>query len=106
MFKRDKYFLKDLPKLFIDKSLEKHGVDYNYILENQKQILDVTGKDWFQVYTFDTEEEFEAWKSFCIEILTKKLRPYNFGKERALHEFEMFNLNFGLTQSYIKDESV
>lgn len=106
MLKREKYFLKDLPRLFINKSLEKHGVDYDYILENQKQILEDTGKEWYQIYTFDTEKEFDEWKSFCIEILTKRLKPYRFSKKRAIQEFAMFNLSFGLSQNYLKDESV
>lgn len=103
MLLRNKYTHEQAIIAMINKSLEKYGIDFAYIKENQSKIKQETGKEWYQVYTFDTPEEYENWKQFCIEIMTKKLRPYNLSKKRAEKEFQWINLSFGLTQTYLNE---
>lgn len=106
MLIKNKYEKRDAIRAMINKSLEKYGIDYEYIKENQTKIREKTGKEWFRVYTFDTPEEFTEWKKFCIEIMTKKLRPYNLSPSRAEQEFKTLNSVFGLTQTYLDVQEV
>lgn len=103
MLLKDKYTHEQAILAMINKSLEKYGINYEYIKENQVKIREERGQEWFQVYTFATPEEYENWKQFCIEIMTKKLRPYNLSKKKAEKEFQWINLSFGLTQTYLNE---
>ena len=53
---------------------------------------------WYQYYTFKTEDQFKAWKDFCILELISKLKMT---EAQAEEEFKWFNLNYGLKQEYL-----
>ena len=53
--------------------------------------------NWFQYYTFKSKEQFEDWKTFCILEMISKLKM---SKEKAEHEFNWLNLQYGLKQDY------
>jgi len=97
-----KYNWRDpiIVKTLINKQLEKHGVDYEYIIANQYKIKKRFKCDWYQHYTFDTKEEFDAWKDFCIDFLLKNITPKPSLKQ-VLKEFNWFNLGYGLKQTYL-----
>lgn len=58
-----------------------------------KTIEDVKGEEeWYSNYAI-TEEQFQEWKSFCMDILKKK---FKYPVKRAELEFSFFNLNYGL----------
>ena len=80
-------------KEIIEKELESHGVDCEYVLKNQE----INNKPWYNHFTFRTEEEYENWKSFSINLLMKKLK-YN--KTFAIKQFAMIDLNYGLKRDY------
>lgn len=72
----------------INKMLEKHKVDFNFVLKNPE----IEGQDWFMYYTF-TEEEAEEFKKWAILVIKKALKCR---KKIAEKEFSWFNLAYGL----------
>lgn len=105
-------------RLCINKQLERHGVTYddvkkggqyetcfyNEIEEKPKffglwrtEELVQKSKPWYQYYTFESEQEFNEWKEFCINLFRKEL---NMTKEKAEKEFVLFDLSYGLKQDY------
>lgn len=52
---------------------------------------------WYQYYTFNSEQEFNEWKGFCINLFSKELKM---SKKEAEKEFSLFNLSYGLKQNY------
>lgn len=52
---------------------------------------------WYHYYTFNTPEEFNNWKDFCINLFRKE---FKMSKKEAEKEFSWFNLSYGLKQNY------
>lgn len=44
-------------------------------------------EDWFTYYKFNTEEQYEEWKAYCL-------------KKHSYEDFQLFNLMFGLKKNY------
>lgn len=86
--------------MLINKALEKYNVTIDEVKANQEKIREETGKEWYQFYTFDTEEEYNNWKSFCIDAMMKQRTP-KLTRKRAESEFAWFDLKMGLTQKYL-----
>lgn len=86
--------------MLINKALEKYNVTIDEVKANQQKIKEETGKEWFQFYTFDTEEEYNNWKSFCIDAMMNQCVP-KMSKKKAEDVFLWFDLIFGLTQKYL-----
>jgi hypothetical protein len=67
------------------------------ILNKQLSYFDKTVDDvkdnekWYEENSF-TEEQFEEWKNFSIELLRKKLK---FSKTFAIKQFSWINLMWG-----------
>lgn len=80
---------ENLIQIIIDKMLEKHGVNYAYILENQE----IEGKPWYTYYTFTKQEEKE-FKEWFIKFVGKKIK---FSKKYIEREYALFSLMYGLT---------
>lgn len=78
----------DLLKRLVNKMLEKHNVNYEYVLENPK----IEGKDWFSYFTV-TKEEAQEFKKFAIAEIKKAKRC---GKHYAENYFNWFNFYCGL----------
>ena len=79
-------------ELMINAELKLHG----------KEMNDVLNKDnWFQEYTFKTEEEHSKWKEYCINLMTKEVNPKRTIKE-AQKEFMYLDLMYGLKCEFIK----
>lgn len=79
---------KEIWKDLINKELEKYNVTVEDIKED---------KDWFSKYTFDSKEEYNNWRDYCIETIKKH---YKISKKRAEREFAMFSLCYGLRMNY------
>lgn len=79
---------ENLIPIIIDKMLEKHGVDYAYVLENQE----IEGMPWYTYYTFTKEEE-KAFKDWFIKFVGKKIK---FSKKHIEIEYSLFSLMYGL----------
>lgn len=78
---------EELIKLLIDKQLSKYKITY----ENVKGRKDA----WYQEYTFDSKEEYLEWKQFCLDVLSKQVKP-KLTKEMVIKEFNFFDLCYGL----------
>lgn len=55
---------------------------------------------WYQYFTFDSKEQFEEWRNFCIKQI---IRYTNKSKIAAENEFAWINLAYGLKQNYKND---
>jgi hypothetical protein len=79
-------------EMMINAELKLHG----------KKMKDVLGKkNWFQKYTFKTEQEYLNWKEYCINLMTKEVSPRQ-SKSRAEKEFMYLDLMYGLKCKFIK----
>lgn len=72
----------------INKELEKYNITVNDIKED---------KDWFEKYTFDSFEEYNNWRDYCIETIRKRCK---ISKKKAEKEFIMFSLCYGLKNNF------
>lgn len=70
--------------------LEKEG--YVDIQEKGKKRM----KLWYEVYSFDSEEEYQEYKTSCLKLIEKSM-----SKEEALLEFLWFDLLHGIPQRYL-----
>lgn len=75
-----------LLKQIISKSVEKYGVDFDFIMANQF----IGDSPWYQHYTH-TQAEHDEWIEWSINLLSKK-----FGKKRARKEVIYVDLMWGL----------
>ena len=102
MEKKKKYRISgtELSLLLVDKELEPYGV-------TAQQMIDLpdgkaNGENWYQYYTFNTPEEFNIWKEFCLDILSNNVTP-KLPKKLVESNFAMLDLMWGLKRNY--DES-
>lgn len=72
----------------INKMLEKHNVDFDFVSKNQK----IDGKEWFQHYTW-TEKESEIYKKWFIDSAVSDLKM---SRANAASEYQWINLMYGL----------
>lgn len=83
-------------KMCINKELELYGTN----MDTVEELID-SGffKDvpWYQYYTFNSEQEFNEWKEFCINLFRKELQMT---KQQAHYHFAWLNLSYGLKQDY------
>lgn len=84
--KKERNFQIILRKI-LDKMLEKHNVDLDYILKH----TEIEGKPWYQYYTL-TQKEFEEWKIWVMDYLKTTSLP----KRSHESEFGWLNLMWGL----------
>lgn len=68
----------------INKQLEPHGVKYD----------DVKNTNWYNVYS-QTEEEYESWRSWCIDELKRR---FKLDTPNANREFQWFCLMYKLSK--------
>lgn len=105
-------------RLCVNKQLEPYGVTYDDVkkggdkefvlttrIEKKKIFFGLFTKDivqphkipWYQYYTFNSEQEFNEWKEFCINLFKKEFKLTD---TQAAREFAWFNLSHGLKQNY------
>ena len=89
---------KEILEMCINKQLEPHSLTYNAVFQKPS----VDGEDWFIYYTFNSKEQFESWKSYCITLFMKELKQT---KSQAEREFDWLNLMYGLKQEYVKENA-
>jgi len=85
----------ELVKILINKMLEKHNIDYNYIMANQ--IID--GRVWCTHYEW-TQEESNNYKKWFIDFFKSNVSP-KLSKKLLEIQWIYYNLMWGLK---IKDE--
>jgi hypothetical protein len=100
MEKKQKYKFPstELVDLIVNKELEKYSV----FCKNVKDLPDgrINDTNWYDYYTFDTEEEYNNWKEFCLDVLSTQVTP-KISKKKAKEEFSMIDLAWGLKHSYV-----
>lgn len=104
----------------VNKELEIYGLTYNHVkkgasfeywtetIETEEEFFwffkrkkkKKIEKPWYQFLVFKTEEEYNDWKKFCINLFKKELKMK---KGEAEYEFTMFDLKYGLKQQYLYD---
>ena len=100
----DKEFVRDV----IDFELKKYGIDYDYVNNLPKKPTDGTEIDpsveyqdsWYSRYTFDSIDEFRAFRKYFYEHCKDWLPKHMWKKDLIYREFEWFNLQFGLATKY------
>lgn len=106
----------------INEELKKYGITFSDVIKGGKHALasvptletrsylwglikfkvnKIKFVDWYLYYTFDTVEEYEQWKKFCITLLRKKLKMTI---AQAEFEFSQMTLAFGLRDAYKVDK--
>jgi len=78
----------DIIKTLVDKMLEPHGVDYNYVMQHHE----IEGKQWYQYYTM-TNNELDIFQAWAIPVIMKHEKC---NKEIAKKKFGFFNMQYGL----------
>lgn len=89
--------------MLINKALEKYVETVESVKAKQDKIKAETGKEWYEYYTFDTKEEWENWRDFCINAMMTQLIP-KMSKQMAEKEFAWFDLAKGLKQQYLYND--
>lgn len=100
---------KELEKYDLGFDVVKKGGRYEYFNKNYIEVKSYlwglikikkyhTKKiPWYQAYTFDSPEEYEQWKEFCINLFKKELK---LSKKKAEEQFMWLDFNYGLKQNY------
>ena len=84
-----------IAKILIDKMLENHNVDYDYVVENQH----INGVVWCSYYSW-TQEESNNYKKWWFDFFQKNVSP-KLSKRILEREYIWWDLMYGLK---IKDD--
>jgi hypothetical protein len=86
----------------INFELEKYGMTVAKLKEEHPDGK-IDGVEWFQHYTFDSADEWRAWKKRCRDFTLKECTPRMSAPyfERA---WPMFNLSYGLKYNFPLDD--
>jgi len=82
----DKY--ENFVKEWINKQLQKHGVDFEYVLKNQE----IEGEIWCTYYTC-TQEEADELKKWALAEMKKR---FKWSKRMSESQYGWLNLMWGL----------
>lgn len=89
----DPYVVRQL----INKELEQYNVDYDYV--KNRDFMTLHDCNWYEYYRFNTKQDYEEWKKYCITFLTTNITP-KISKKRALQIFDWLDLMWGLKRNY------
>lgn len=95
--KKLSYNSDDFLRRVIQKQLDLHGVDFDYIMSLSDGKLP-NGKYWYQHYVFETREQYEEWKEFCIRELRNTRERLS--KRNANKIFNWIDLQYGLKHQF------
>ena len=86
----------EIAKALFNKMLEKHCIDYDYIMANQH----INGVAWCSHYDW-TQQESDEYKKWYIKFYQENVTP-RYTKKYLEKSWQWFNLMYGLK---IKDEN-
>ena len=99
--KKLSYKSDELLRKLIQNQLDLHGAKFDDVVALPEGKLP-NGENWYQHYTFATEEQFNAWKTYCItELRNTKERP---SKKRAEEIFMWIDIQWGLKHQWEHDQ--
>lgn len=88
--KRIKIGSVELAKTLINKLVEKHGVDYDFIMKNQK----IDNRVWCSHYSWTSQEKLD-YKNWYIDFYYNNVLPRR-TKKRIKEDFVWFDIMYGL----------
>ena len=101
MTKRISYKSEEFLTRLIQKQLDLHNAKFEDIAALPEGKMP-NGSNWYQHYTFATEEQYQDWKQYCItELRNTKER---LTKKRAEEVFLWIDLQFGLKHQWEHDK--
>ena len=80
----------ELPKILINKMLEKHNVDYDYVIANPE----IDGRVWCVHYSW-TQEESDEYQKWWFDFYKNNVAP-KYSKKYLEKSWPWFNLQYGL----------
>lgn len=88
--KKIKFGDKGLAKILIDKMLENHDVDYEWVMNNQQ----IDGMPWCTKLEW-TQEQSNEYKKWFVDFFYTKVSPRK-TKKWINREYMWFDLMYGL----------
>ena len=82
----------------MQKQLDIHGAKYEDIIALPEGKMP-NGKHWYQHYVFETREQYEEWKEFCIRELRNTRERLS--RRDANKMFAWIDLQYGLKHQFI-----
>lgn len=86
----------DIVRKMINKEFEICNITIDKILD-WSEVDDKI--PWYQYFTFDSEEQYNQWKDYCISTIKKELK---LTKEQSIEKFQWLDLMYGFKQNYEK----
>ena len=86
----------EIAKRLISKMLEKHGVDYDWVMANQE----IDGRVWCSHFDW-TQEESDEYKKWYVKFYQENVSP-RYSKKYLELTWQCFNLQYGLR---VRDEN-
>jgi transposase-like protein len=90
----------------INKELEKYNVTYQELVNKYLTIdesgfksIKINSIDWFQYYTFDTQQEYNSWEIWVKEYIKKNIKP-KLSKTSINECFMWVNFSIGLKLNF------
>lgn len=95
--KRLSYHNAEFLKNLVQKELDLHNAKFEDVQALPEGRMP-NGEHWFHYYTFETKEQFEDWKQFCITELRNSRERLS--KKRAEEVFRLIDLQWGLKHQF------
>ena len=95
--KRLSYNSAEFLQLIIQKELDLYGAKFEDIKALPEGRLP-SGEWWFHHYTFETKEQYDEWKQFCITELRNSRERLS--KKKAEDVFRWIDLQWGLKHQW------
>ena len=95
--KRISYKSEEFLVKLIQNELDLHGAKFEDVKALPEGRMP-NGEWWFTFYKFETKEQYEAWKQFCITELRNSRERLT--KKRAQEVFTWIDLQYGLKHQW------
>lgn len=95
--KRLSYNSIEFLQKLVQRELDLHGAKFEDIQALPAGRMP-NGEWWYQHYKFETKEQFDEWKQFCITELRNSRERLS--KKRAEEVFKWIDLQWGLKHEY------
>lgn len=95
--KRLSYNSAEFLQLLIQKQLDLYNVKFEDVKALPEGKMP-NGEWWFHHYTFETKEQYEEWKQFCISELRNSRERLS--KKKAEAVFRWIDLQWGLKHQF------
>lgn len=101
--KRLSYNSFEFLQKLVQKELDLHGAKFEYVKSLPEGRMP-NGEWWFHHYVFETQEQYEEWKRFCITELRNSRERLS--RKKAEDVFRWIDLQWGLKHQFEHDNLV